>query len=144
MNFLLIVVSLIVGAFIGIIIQVIYNKNKKEKDELIKRIDESFKKIKFNDCDNNILLREWEKSIDTQMHFNDLIIRFRSIILSVFIAGLGFIYGISKQIPLVKKDTYILIGLALVFWICCFILDYFYYHKLLLGAVNHAKKFDEK
>ena len=76
------------------------------------------------------------------MHFNDLIIKFRSIVLSVFFTGLAVIYGYSDKLTDKDKLSFIL-TLAFVFWICCFLLHYFYYQKLLLGAVKHAEKFDE-
>lgn len=85
---------------------------------------------------------EWKTTIETQMHFNDLIIKFRSVVLSVFLTGLGVVYGFSDKLG-ENNNLYFILVLAFVFWICCFVLDYFYYQKLLLGAVKHADKFDD-
>jgi hypothetical protein len=49
-----------------------------------------------------------------------------------------------------NKDKWItphdlkVVGFLLVsFWVFAFLIDFFYYHQLLLGAVDHAEKFDE-
>ena len=42
------------------------------------------------------LLKEWEVIINTQMHFNDLILRFRSTILTVIATLTGAIFAIYK------------------------------------------------
>lgn len=113
-------------------------KNKRKKEDEI----EENSKIECEECDMEYLKEEWKTTIETQMHFNDLIIKFRSVVLSVFITGLGVVYGFSDKLS-INDNLYFVLILAFVFWICCFILDYFYYQKLLLGAVKHAKKFDE-
>jgi hypothetical protein len=133
---------LIIGGIIGVIIHKIFTHYNEKKLVKANEILES-NKIQCEECDMDYFKEEWKITIQTQMHFNDLIIKFRSTILSVFIAGLGVIYGLSKKLNLETNDTKLLFGLALIFWICCFLLDYFYYQRLLLGAVEHAKKFDE-
>jgi hypothetical protein len=45
-------------------------------------------------------LQEWEVIINTQMHFNDLILRFRSIILSVFVALIGASVALENDLLL--------------------------------------------
>lgn len=91
----------------------------------------------------NLFFEEWKTTVETQMHFNDLILRFRSIVLSVFVAGLGVIYGLEDVLEknIIKLDNVYL--LPIVFWLSCFIIDFFYYQKLLIGSVEHACKFDE-
>ena len=90
----------------------------------------------------NVLMEEWKLTINTQMHFNDLILRFRSIVLSVFITTLGIIYGLGESII---KDASInkIYFLPVVFWFSCFIIDFFYYQKLLIGSVDYANKFSD-
>ena len=67
---------------------------------------------------------EWKTTIETQMHFNDLIIKFRSVVLSVFLTGLGVVFGLSKKMGS-NDNLYFILTIAFVFWICCFLLDYF-------------------
>lgn len=142
MTVLIYVTLIVIGIFIGVIsyvkVKTWQQKRKKAREEI-----ENAERIECEECDMDSLTKEWEVTIQTQMHFNDLIIKFRSIVLSVFIASLGFIYGFTKQLGLTNSDFILLMILAFVFWICSFLLDYFYYHKLLMGSVNHAKKFDE-
>jgi len=88
-------------------------------------------------------VNEWITIIKTQMHFNDLIIRFRSVSLTVLFALIGGLASISKIIPSVEFSWIFLVALPLGFWIASFVLDFFYYHRLLLGAVAEARKFDE-
>ena len=125
---------------IGALIQSYFSawgaKRKKEELEI-----EQDGEIECEECDLEYLKEEWKTTIATQMHFNDLIIKFRSVVLSVFITGLGLAYGFSEKLNY-SGDLYFVLILAFTFWICCFLLDYFYYQKLLIGAVKHAKKFD--
>jgi len=101
--------------------------------------------IKLNESETNMLeiyMQEWQTIIKTQMHFNDLILRFRSITLTVFIALIGAAITIKKIAPSSDLDLILLLLLCAVFWLTSFIIDYCYYHRLLLGSVKQALKFD--
>lgn len=97
-----------------------------------------------------IILEEWKTVIQTQMHFNDMIMKIRttgiSIVLSVFGAAaysLQFdklylhVFGFSFHgaVPIVS------FGLIMMF--STFIIDYFYYFKMLLGAVERGMEIDK-
>lgn len=135
------ILILVIGLFTGAILFAIRQKLRKRDEEKKKEIEE-LHKIECEECDIEFLVKEWEVTIQTQMHFNDLIIKFRSIVLSVFIASLGFIYGISEKLDLTEEVRNKFLMFAVVFWLCCFLLDYFYYHQLLIGSVEHSCKFD--
>jgi hypothetical protein len=128
----------IVCLLIGALLQSAYTAWKRKKEIDIEQDGE----IECEECDMEYLKEEWKTTIETQMHFNDLIIRFRSIVLSVFLTGLGIVYGFSGKLSTDNNLSFMLI-LAFVFWLCCFLLDCFYYQKLLIGAVKHANKFDD-
>lgn len=86
---------------------------------------------------------EWKTVIETQMHFNDLIIRFRSIVLTVFITLVGASIALIN-VEIIEKEEIIFLCLPIaVLWITAFMMDFFYYHRLLLGSVAQAVKFDE-
>jgi len=87
-------------------------------------------------------LQEWEVIINTQMHFNDLILRFRSIILSVFVALIGASVALEKIVSLSRSDLFLIYCLPSILWVTAFIIDFGYYHRLLLGSVAQALKFD--
>lgn len=99
--------------------------------------------VECAECDLEHLKDEWRTTIQTQMHFNELIIKFRSIVLSVFVGGLGVVVGLSTNNLLGHDYLTTILSLALAFWLSCIGLDFCYYQKLLYGSVDHAKKFDE-
>lgn len=81
----------------------------------------------------------WEKYEDIAMHFNDLIIRLRTQALAG-VAALSTLVGIFAKADL-GQFTYTweiagFVFLALtLFWIAIWILDFWYYNDLLVGAV---------
>jgi hypothetical protein len=91
-----------------------------------------------------LYMEEWKTVIQTQMHFNDLIIRFRSFVLAAIGALFGALlawdskWGGNKD----RKWFWTLSVTLLAMWISAFVMDYCYYFKMLLGAVESAKKFD--
>ncbi len=81
----------------------------------------------------------WEKYEDIAMHFNDLLIKLRTQALAAVaaITTLAGIFGKSST------DNQMNWGLATavlfflcVFWIAIWIIDFKYYNRLLLGAVD--------
>ncbi|MCW5908161.1 MAG: hypothetical protein KIS94_09900 [Chitinophagales bacterium] len=132
---------LLIGIFVGAILHVIRQQLQKKEESKLEEIKQ-LQQIECEDCDIEYFVKKWQTTIESQMHFNDLIIRFRSIVLSVFIASLGFIYGVSEKLSFTDDTKIKWFFLVIIFWICCFLLDYFYYHQLLLGSIEHSCKFD--
>lgn len=141
MKHIVLLIYTLAGFVLGIMVNIYWKNRKKNEEKTIKDYQSKFS-IDVSKEYLSHYVKEWEVCINTQMHFNDVIIKFRSIVLSVFIASIGFIYGISEKLQFTDSTKIKWFGLAMVFWLSCFILDYFYYHKLLLGAVKHAEKFD--
>jgi hypothetical protein len=135
-------VYVVLGLFVGALMQYLYTRNKKRISEREQRNGE-LDKLECPECDPEACMEEWKVTVNTQMHFNDLIIKFRSIVLSVFIAGIGLIFNAYKSREIVEGELIVMVAMALVFWLACFLLDYGYYHQLLIGAVRHAQKFDD-
>jgi hypothetical protein len=90
-----------------------------------------------------LYLKEWEIIIDTQMHFNDLILRFRAITLTTFVALIGAAVAINKLDVITQSTVQRLLLLIGCLWAASFIIDYWYYHRLLLGSVKQATKYDK-
>ena len=85
---------------------------------------------------------EWESVLETQRHFNNLIIKFRGSTLTGFIFLTGL--AVTAEELLKGENTLAILSLIFFFWIATAILDLCYYHKLLLGAVEYADdKFDK-
>ncbi len=101
--------------------------------------------------ETKIVLKEWKTVIETQMHFNEMIIRARTTGVSVTMAVYGAAALAIGQYPSRFFKIYclefhvsaaiIFFGLLLLFSI--FYIDYFYYYPLLLGAVDRGKEIDE-
>lgn len=89
-----------------------------------------------------LYLQEWQIIINTQMHFNDLILRFRAITLTAFVTLIGATVAIGKIASLSKSDFLLILALPGTLWITAFIMDFCYYHRLLLGSIAQALKFD--
>ncbi len=87
-----------------------------------------------------LLMREWEVDLQTQMHFNELIMKFRT-------AGLTIVgLFLSAAVGALKFDKTLSIGIglaAVALLIAFWILDSRYYFKLLIGAVNRTQRIDE-
>lgn len=107
---------------------------------------------KSNDIEKlKILMEEYKTVIDTQMHFNDMLMKMRAIVFSVIIAVFGGAAAILGQypqqflyidkLPVHVAALVILFGLFLLVAIA--IMDYCYYYKMLLGAVRRGYEFDE-
>ena len=90
-----------------------------------------------------LIQKEWQAVIQVQMHFNDLIVRFRAMTLTAFGAFVGAAIAIQNITELTARDELIVRLLPIAFWTAAGILDLFYYHRLLLGSVAHAAKFDD-
>ena len=98
-----------------------------------------------------LLLEEWKVVMETQMHFNDMIIRMRTTGLSVLIAVFGGAAIAIGQYPdrfvgIAGRDFHVaapIILFGLLLWLAIFIIDYFYYHKCLLGAVKRGYQIDD-
>ena len=82
----------------------------------------------------------WEKYEDIAMHFNDLLIQLRTRSLGA-VAAVSAVVGIfankdSTNLALDWVVAAFLFLALLIFWIALFLLDFFYYNKLLSGAVT--------
>jgi len=94
----------------------------------------------------------WKVALDTQMHFNDLLIRMRTTVISIILAVFGasalalrelnapFIEVFKLKIHL----SSIVLFIGIIFLIGQFLIDRFYYFKLLLGSVTFTDKIDKK
>ena len=140
------ILSLIIGAIIfGVILDRLWMYCKRDKLKgPINPLPTSIPVI--DEHEHNLLqlyLQEWKVIIETQMHFNDLILRFRTITLTAFISMIGATIAIVKIVSLTKWDIFLIFLIPITLWLAAFIIDFGYYHRLLLGSVNEALKFDD-
>ncbi len=96
-------------------------------------------------------LEIWKIAINTQMHFNDLIMKIRAIVTSLITAIFGAsalsLRDIELVVPLFNREVHIsvfIISAGLIFLIAYWILDFCYYFPLLLGAVECSEKIENE
>jgi uncharacterized membrane protein len=100
--------------------------------------------------ETKIMLEEWKQVIETQMHFNDMIMRLRTTVVSIVLAFFGaasFSLQYTKlylNFRIFSFHVSVLIIISgLVLLSAVFVLDYFYYYRMLLGAVERGYQIDE-
>lgn len=92
----------------------------------------------------------WKKTVDVQQHFNDLEMRIRNFAITVFgalIAGVSFTYQQRLEMSIYGVTLSAGIGLvaaAALAWTGFFVMDRYWYHILLKGAVSHASKIESR
>jgi len=104
-----------------------------------------------NDDQNAVaLVHRWRAAIDTQMHFNDMLIRTRTAGMSIVVAVFGgaaltvekfpqhveLFFGIDVHLA----GVVMFFGLLLLFSL--FVLDYFYYYRMLIAAVERTEELE--
>ncbi len=100
--------------------------------------------------ETKLILEEWKTVIETQMHFNDMIMRMRttgvSIVLAVFGAAAYSLQYNKLYLTICGYSFHAAVfvlafGLAMLAGV--FGLDYFYYYRMLVGAVRRGYEIDE-
>lgn len=104
-------------------------------------------------CDDNENLDQqlqiWEKTVDVQMHFNDLCLKVRSFavsILGVLLGGAAISYRFGGNISLFNFQFHIaavFVSISIVVWLAFFSMDRYWYHELLRGAVQHGRSIED-
>src|SRR3954469_15618031 len=106
----------------------------------------------MSEQENNEILKFqlsiWEKVIDVQMHFNDLCLRIRSFaisILGVLLGAAAIAYRFAGHIEVfcykIPTAT-IFIAISIIVWLAFYLMDRYWYHELLKGAVHHAQEIE--
>ena len=95
-------------------------------------------------------VQRWRTVIDTQMHFNDMLMRTRtagvSIVITVFgAAAVGLAQFPTRVITMPGASIHIaaiviLFGLLLLATL--FVLDYFYFYRMLIAVVRHGEEME--
>jgi len=86
----------------------------------------------------------WERIVDVQKHFNELSLRVRGLAVAVVGAVLtAAALSVKENIVLKFYEVQFnaalpLVGVALATWLAFYVMDHFWYHRLLLGAVKQG------
>jgi hypothetical protein len=97
-------------------------------------------------------VQRWRALIDTQMHFNDMLMRTRSIGLSMVIAVYGAAIVSAGQFPdssvtFVDLRLHVAVGIfavGMLLLLSLFLLDRFYYYRMLLAVVEHTEEIERE
>lgn len=98
------------------------------------------------------LIRLWEKTVDVQMHFNDIQLRLRSIYISLLV---GLIAGAGAIIAIVESPYVGVLGFELNFLVLgafggvvatalFSVMDLDWYHRFLIGAVSTGLRIEKE
>jgi len=82
----------------------------------------------------------WQQTIQVQEHFNDLEMRIRNFALTLLVAVLAAT-GVVLQDGNKTLAAMLIVG-ALISWAAFYVMDRWWYHPLLRGAVAHAIKLE--
>lgn len=92
----------------------------------------------------------WKKTVDVQMHFNDIELKIRNFAITILAAVLGAsAVAVREDAQIGLGDwitslaSWILAG-GLIAWIAFWFVDHVWYHQLLLGSVIHAEKIERR
>ena len=138
-------------------------KNNNDKiieklEEITKKLDKNQKEIKetvapipHNEQLHHII-EEWKVVIQTQMHFNDLLMKIRtatmSVVLSIFgAAGYSMLMidtSSSNFMGWAFHPSALIISAGITLSVSMLIIDFKYYYKMLLGAVKRGYEFDNE
>jgi hypothetical protein len=88
--------------------------------------------------ERQLLLEAWKQTIDTQMRFNDIAMKIRAFALTLVAAVLT-----AEALVSDPQGYYAVLGL-LVVWIAFYLMDRWWYHYLLLGAVLHGSALEDR
>ena len=97
----------------------------------------------------DLQLQAWEKTIDVQMHFNDMCLKVRSFaisILGVLLGGAAISYRFGGDISFFGIQLHIaaiFVTISIVVWLAFFSMDRYWYHELLRGSVRHGRSIEE-
>lgn len=97
-------------------------------------------------------LEVWKVALNTQMHFNDLLIKMRTAVISIILAVFGASAFVVRNVtePIVTVCNHrvhassLVLAIGIIFLVVQFLIDRCYYFNLLLGAVDFTKNLDGK
>lgn len=97
---------------------------------------------------DKLALDAWDKHEKIAMHFNDLILKVRTQALGALAAlitiGGALIHDKGAETAIPWELLTVFFGVLVAFWVAIWILDFKYYNRLLLGAVDALLKLEDQ
>ncbi len=103
--------------------------------------------------ERRLLLEEYKLVIETQMHFNEMLLKYRSLAFTIIagLTALAIIY-LKGEITYVEKLSIfgyelnlagLFASIILIIWFLIGCVDYCYYFRLLIGAVERSTEMEK-
>jgi hypothetical protein len=96
-----------------------------------------------------LILSTWTKTVDTQMHFNEMVMKVRSLAITLLLASFGAA-AYSLQTPqfltVSGRPVHVaafIIAFGLVGWVALAVVDLQHFHKLLRGTVAFGMRLEK-
>lgn len=96
-----------------------------------------------------LVIDVWKKTVEVQQHFNDLELRIRNFALTLLVGILGGTAFAIQQGFRVTAGPYqlslasLLLLVGFVAWVGFYVLDRHWYHRLLVGSVEHGQSIED-
>lgn len=91
------------------------------------------------------LISIWEKTIDLQMHFNEICMNIRKTAvgsLGVLLAAGAIAFRFGGELIILKKEVsiaFLFTAISLVVWLSFYAMDRYWYHELLRSTVKYSE-----
>lgn len=79
----------------------------------------------------------WKQTVDVQKHFNDIALKVRNLAVTLLVAVVGAVAVAHEKAPDTHLAT-VVAAAGLVGWALFYVMDEWWYHRLLKGAVKHG------
>jgi hypothetical protein len=95
-------------------------------------------------------IEAWKKTVDVQQHFNEIELKIRNLAIIITAALFGAVgYAIKEKLMVDVGCSkihvgFFMTGAALFFWIAFYLMDRWWYHRLLQGAVKHGLELEQR
>ena len=95
------------------------------------------------------LLEIWKKCVDVQMHFNGIELQIRNYAVTLLVAVIGAVaYALKERVEVnVSGHTFsiavAILPAGILGWTAFYFMDRHWYHRLLLGSVQHAARIEK-
>src|SRR5262245_60739865 len=92
----------------------------------------------------------WKKTVDVQMHFNDICMTVRNLAITLLTAAIGFAAylmkeGVELDIGIARVPLgVIVVAAGLAGWVAFWAMDRYWYHNFLKAAVIHAGRIEAR
>jgi hypothetical protein len=115
-----------------------------KKSGPIRKSEDEDRKQKSDDAVRTHLREAWKVSEDVAMHFNNLLVGFR--LKAMGGIAIGAVTAIGLNIGHLENPRFVagVFVVLTMIWVLVWALDFFYYYRLLIGAVDELLRLEKK